>query len=496
MHKKRFGDWKVGVEEVILFLIIVLNVFDAIERLPGVFDYIKKIISWAALGFIFYKAKPTKIVFGVRERAIEDILLIAGYFLILIKDLVSYAWSSINDASPFLRPFFETLIRNQGGIEIFGIYAGLFLILAVCINMIMKYPTKGPSMMHIFHEDGPIPQNFKYFFHKLTTSFFILVAFYVIVFNLVMEWLAIAIDAPLLMIALATYILFIVKHREKFNPRSFLAKFGDFGSSFYEEVIKKFTYKKTILKALFAMLVLHIATEALHFIWPYVFGVADSLYFGLLSSTHLSAFQVFAMDSVGLDMLGKVSLLVTMLGNVVAILFLLLAPGYLWYLIYKNKKFSMSRMKIGLLSSSLVMFFLSPAFSIRSLIDAPLAGVDIAGQSIVQNTVIGIYPTVLIALSIGILLSILSSDTKKEMGIMKAILFVTQIFFTAYILMFSFSVSSYYVDTIAFLFSSGKFILSLVFVIFFLVTIAFYLLGIFSFIKNTLLHGKEHLSVK
>ncbi|MBN1175288.1 hypothetical protein JXA48_01455 [Candidatus Woesearchaeota archaeon] len=496
MLKKRFGDWKVGIEEIILFLIIILNVFDAIEHLPSTLDYIKKIISWAALGFIFYRAKPTKIIFGTYQKGIEDIMLISGYFLILIKDLVSYAMSSVNDASSFLVPFFNALIKNQSSIEIFGIYAGMLLILAVSINMILKHPIRGPSVMHIIHEDGPIPNNFKDFFHRLLTSFAVLVAFYLIVFNLVMEWLAIAIDAPLLMIALGTYIFFIIKHREKFNSRSFLSKFGDFGSSFYEDVIKHFTYKKTILRALFAMLVLHIATESLHFIWPYVFGVADSLYFGLLSSPHLSMFQVFALDSIATDFLGNALLFVTIAGNIIAILFLLLAPGYLWYLIYKNKKFTLSKMQIGILISSLLMFILSPAFKIRPLTNEALIGVNISGHSIVQNSIIGIPATVLIALSVGLICALLSTDISKEKKIMRLITIVTQIFFTIYIALFTYSISNYYIQSIIYLSTIKKYVLLIIFALFFIITVLFYLFGTIGFIKDTSAHAKEHLTAK
>jgi len=306
-----------------------------------------------------------------------------------------------------------------------------------------------------------------------------------------MEWLAIAIDAPLLMIALCTYIFFIIKHKEKFNSKNFLSRFGNFGSSFYEKIIKQFTYKKTILHGIFAMLVLHITTESLHFIWPFVFGISDSLYFGLLTSTHLSVFQVFIMDMIFLDFLGKILLIIILAGNIFAILFLLLTPGYLWFLIYKNKKFSLSHMKVGILVSSLIIFVMAPAFSIKPLINELITGVDIAGQSIIQNSLASLPIVVLIALTAGLTCSILSTKMKIEKIIIKIIVIISQIFFTTYITLFTFSISVYYVETIQYLANVNKYFLLIIFVLFFAISIAFYLLGTIGFIKNTLVMLKN-----
>lgn len=495
MLKKRF-DWKFQIEEVILLMIIVLNIFDAAETLPATLDYVKKIISWAGLGIIFYKAKPTQIIFGVRQKAFEDVLLIAGYFLILIKDLVSYAMSSITETSSFLVPFFNVLINNAYQIEIFGIFTGLFLIIAVSINMILKHPIKGPSIMEIIHEEGSIPQNFKELTRKVLTSTAVLLAFFLIVFNLVMEWLAIAIDAPLLMIAIAFYLFFIVKHHKKVFSKKFLIKFGDFGSKFYEDIIEHFKYKKTILRALFAMLVLHIATEALHFIWPYLFGVADSLYFNLLSTAHPSFYSLFVTDALVVDFFSSILLFIAYIGNLAAILFFLIAPGYLWFLIYKNKKFALSKIQITLLVSSISIFILSPAFQISLLWSQLISGVDIIGQSILQNSLFPIEVTVLISVCFGLFASLISRKKHVEMNIMKIITILSQSFFVFYITLFTISISQYYVNTLIYLASISKFFLMFIFAIFFIITLLFYILGTFSFVRDTHAHSKEHLTVK
>jgi len=495
MLKKELRTWAIGIEEIVLISIIILNFFDAVEYLSPTLDYVKKIISWAALGYLFYHSKPTKIIFGTKNSKM-DFLLVISYFLILIKDLVSYARSSINETSKFLMPLFKSLIENQSSIESFGIYAGLFLIFTISVNMVMKYDIKEPSVLSIFRKNKLIPKNFKSFFFHSIEGFVLLLAFYLIVFNLVMEWLAIAIDAPLLMISLAIYIFISFKHKHLLSSKKFLNKFGNFGSSFYEEIIKKFMYKKTILRSLYALLVLHIATESLHFIWPYIFSVADSLYFGVLNSVHLSAFQIFIIDSAGFNLLNMLLLVVAILGNVLAVLFLLLAPGYLWFLIYKNKKFSLSRMNIVVLVSSLLIFILMPAFRFTTIIDQPLLGVDISAQSIVQNSLFGLPLGLLIALTGGLVVSLLSVNINYEKRIMRLITLISQLFFIGYIFLFTVSLGDYYLKTIKYLFINNYFYMGFIFSLFFIILLLFYFGGTFSFLRDTIKHANEHLKTK
>ena len=108
-----------GAEEFILLGIIILNVLDAFEIIGSDLDYIKKIISWTALGMLIYKASPSKIFVGWRKKSMDGVLLTA-YFLMIIKNLISYAYVAVDSASSFLLPFYQFLILHAVTIELVG----------------------------------------------------------------------------------------------------------------------------------------------------------------------------------------------------------------------------------------------------------------------------------------------------------------------------------------------------------------------------------------
>ena len=488
-----------GIEEIILFLIVVLNVLDAVEILPPDLDYIKKLISWSALGYLFYKTHPSKILFGHKKPGLDTTLLIA-YLFMIVTFLVSYAISVTSEAqrlgksiSGFLAPLYDFLISNATLIDMVGLYIGLFLLLGIAIRFALQVPITSPSVMSILFKKSGTPKKFFPFLWRVCATYFVLLAFFIIAFNLVMEWLAIAIDAPLLMIGLATYIFFIIRHKEKFSPGSFLARFGDFGSRVYQDVIEHFKYKKTIFRAVGVMLVLHILTEALHFLWPWVFGRQDALYFGLLTAPHPSALATFTADSVGLALSSKFALGAVLLGNGLGMLFLLLFPGLLWYLLYKNRPFHPTRTFLGVVFFSLITMALAPAFSLRPIRSSLIAGVDIAGKSVTSSMVLPLEWTVMIAMAMAIFVVIVSSRLRAERFLFQTLIHVSQVFFTVYIAMFFFSVARYYLITIGILGMASRIVLAAAFILFFAITALFYIFGLFGFLADTEAHIKEHV---
>jgi len=65
------------IEEIILLFIILLNIMDFLEILPGDLDYAKKIISWSALGYLLYKASLTRIFFNNKHKFVDFALIIS-----------------------------------------------------------------------------------------------------------------------------------------------------------------------------------------------------------------------------------------------------------------------------------------------------------------------------------------------------------------------------------------------------------------------------------
>ena len=487
-----FKNLEIGVEEIILLAIIILNVLDAFEIIGSDLDYIKKIISWAALGFLLYKVKLSELFVGTDNKRL-DLALIFGYFLLTIKNLISYAAVELEQTSVFLKDFFMVLVQHGTVIETWGIYIGLLILLIVSLRLSFKH-IKDPSVMHLIHAKESKPENIKEFFGRWFTVYGIILAFFLIFFNLIMEWLAIAIDAPLLMIGLGIYFFFIVKHKEKFSQTSFLKKFGDYGGKLYENVLKNIRYRKTAFRTISAMIILHVITDTYTFVWPYLVGFGDRLYIGLLSQTHLSLFTLISSQLSGLSFIEASSLIIIYLGNVIALLFFLLFPVYTWFVFYKNRTIHPKKIQLSILVSSLVMFFLAPTFKIRALFNEQLFGVDIIGQQ--SFAVLGFSGVVLLALSVGIFIELYSATIQHEKWVIIGLIFLSQAFLVTYMLLYLFSISVFYIYTIAQLFFMSSFILLAFFAILFAITLCFYFFGVGGFIIMTFKHLREHIKIE
>jgi len=476
MQKKRLMH---RIEEFILFLLILLNILDFFEILPADFDYVKKVISWTALGYLLYKASLTKIFFNNHHKYI-DVLLIISYFMLIFKNIVIFSSGLIEEFVVFY-DFQNFIIENSSLLEFYFLIIGSIMILLLAIYSAFFIEVKKPSLMHIIHEENK-PNNLYKFLIRIITIYLVYTAFFVVVFNLVMEWLAIAIDAPIIMIAILFYLFIIIRHYKKYNAETLIYKIGEFGEKFYGKFISLFHYKKTILLGISGMLVLHLLTDALSFIIPYIFIFKDTLYFSFLGSGHDALIPLFLQQIAGMPELEQFSLFFVYFLNTIGVLLLLLLPSLFWYIAFTGKKFQISKFKVSLVITSISIFLIAPIFKITRLADKPILGVDIK-TSVAQNILFNNFFQVLFfAFILFILFNLLQNQYKKY--IIYLIMFASILFFTYYIYLFFTSLLLYYIDIIRVLFSTSRFVLSLHFLIFLTINILFYVAGFIMFIDE------------
>src|SRR3989338_7926550 len=110
------------IEEIFLALIILWNIFDFLELLPGDLDFAKKIVSWAAIGYLFLKASPTSIFFANKNISL-DIMIILSYFCLIVKNLVAYAIAAA-DESHFMSSTLHFLAYAGVSLEQYFFYIG------------------------------------------------------------------------------------------------------------------------------------------------------------------------------------------------------------------------------------------------------------------------------------------------------------------------------------------------------------------------------------
>ncbi|MBI2134489.1 hypothetical protein HYU09_00730 [Candidatus Woesearchaeota archaeon] len=475
MQKKR---WMFRIVEIILIFLILSDILDFFDILPGDIDYISLIVTWASLGYLLYRASLTRVFFNSRRKLV-DILLISSYFMLVLKNLIQFSSGRLEEYAVFYG-FQKFIVDNSASLELYFFVAGSVAILLLAVYSALSISIKKPSLMHIIHEEGK-PKNLYRLMVRIITIYLVYIAFFIVVFNLAMEWIGISVDAPILMIGLLLYIFVVARHR-KYRAESLVFKIGEFGMDFYKKYVSLFHDKNTILLGISGMLVLHLLTDALSFIIPYILVFRDILYFSHLGPGHDALMPLFLQQISGQPALEVFSLFFVYLLNIMGILLLLLLPSLLWYMAFSEKKVHISNFKVSLIITSVAVFIIAPVFRISRLQESPIVGVDIK-TGFAQNLLFSDFFQVLFFAFILSAAIILLLDSYKKYFV-HFILLKIIIFFMYYIYLFATSLFLYYIGIIAALFAASRLILSFYFLIFFAISILFYLVGFIMFVDE------------
>lgn len=475
MQKKRWLHW---TEELILVFLILTDVLDFFDVLPGDIDYITLIVTWTALGYLLYRISLTRVFFNQRNRFV-DFLLIIAYFMLVVKNLIVFSSGRLGEYS-FLRAFQEYIVASSGIIEVYSFITGAIIIMLLAVYCSFAIGITKPSLMSIMHEEGT-PRTLSKLIIRIISVYIACMAFFIVVFNLAMEWIAISIDAPLLMLALLFYIMIIRRHKSH-RVESLVYRLGELGADFYAKFISLFHYRHTIMLGISGMLALHLATDAINFILPYIVILRDTLYFGPLGEGHDALASLFLEQAKGLGPAEIVSLLLIYVLNTIGILFLLLLPSFAWYIAFSGEKMHISKTAISLVISGVAALITSPVFSILRIENGAFAGVDIRTH-FAQNFIFDDFSHSLLLVSVIFIASMLLLEGYKRL-VIHFILLKGILFFMFYTYLFSTSVFLYYIWFIRDLISGSMFFLAFNFLLFFAISILFYIAGFIMFVDE------------
>ncbi|MBR9693205.1 hypothetical protein GOV07_04750, partial [Candidatus Woesearchaeota archaeon] len=411
---QRLG-WRIN--ELLLVVIIAFQILDFFKLLSPFWDYVKKIVSWALIGYLIYLTSPSGLFFG-EQRKWWDASVILAYFSLTLKNIIGFAGAARDKmlasvmsyvtfipatetvegvakitvsegvfnafsfgmtplvnvshyAKPFvamltmntpnipftiaageqtmtafLQPFglnglvlqfYNSLIMHGGIIERVSFLLGAAVLLILGLYAALRFPVKERSVLGVLHEHGPI-SGIGHGIIRIFSVLFVMAAFFVLIFNLVVEWLAIAVDAPLAMIGISVYLLLAVQFHRKthrhFKEGEVLEKVGGFGTNFLKDFAKLFTSKDTVLIGISGLLVLHLVVDIGTFIIPYITGFVDPLYFGHLGAGHDTIPALMDAAWSG-DLVRNLSVFSIYAFNTIGILALLGLPAYIWYKIFR-----------------------------------------------------------------------------------------------------------------------------------------------------------------
>lgn len=494
------------IEELIVLSIILLNILDFLEILPGELDYVKKIISWTVLGFLLYKASLSKIFYGNKNKFV-DITLLFAYFCLVLKNIIYFANAGIEEGG-FVSSLYAQLINVGWLINHYSFYIGGSLLIIIAYYMAAKLTVKTPSLMHVIHEEGVPKSDFKKL-ERFIVTYLVIVFFFVVVFNLVMEWLAFAVDASLLMVGLMFYILTAFRrHSKGFNPSSFIYKVGEFGESFYESFIGLFQSPKKIFLGISGMLILHLLTDFGSFILPYITGIHDILYFSQLgieitSVTKMILYEFSLLSyhnlPLVLDILSKFMIIFIYCFSVLGMIFILVLPGYIWYKLYHGGWFRLHRLDLSIYFMAVTAYILSPAFKVLPIMLSSGGSIGLVGVKlilipfsessmfarIVEPFILQLLFTVLAIIVVGVFVNWISRNFDSKEKVIIVGLILLNLFFGRYIFLFFIDIVFYYSEILRVLVSNGSYFTAFYILLFFIVNVLFYIFGFIIFIFET-----------
>jgi hypothetical protein len=471
--KQAFG-W--GMREFILILVIVLNFLGFFKLLPNEIDFIEKFISWTLLGILLYHANLSQILFGETHRKI-DVILILSYFGLIFKDLIAFVSTLVEEfPNSLFMSTYQFLIDNHVLFQKWLFIFSSVVIIILAFYVALKVEFKIPSMMHILHEDGGWNKNPLKFIERFLLTNLVFFGFFIIVFNLFAEWLAIAVDDPLLLLG----IVFFVFMGKKLTLGTKIEKLGSMGEKFYEEFVRLFQSEKKIWFALSGILVLHILTDVANFMIPYIFNLSSALYAQDIA-THTPLYELILSGLKSAPLLmDKILIIYGYAMNTIGILFLMIGPAFIWYKLYKNENFDLHPIVIFFFVSSVIYFVVDPVFSVGALEIEGLVGADIRSESILPN-----MPVFLLSSLAGLVIALLSMIDFIKKGVILIFTVGIETFFFYYIYFYFTSIAKSYIGLIQFFFAQQEWFFMAGFSLFFGISCLFYLGSSIAFLIDT-----------
>jgi len=448
--------------------------------LPADLDFGKKVVAWVFLGCMFYGLNFTWLFFGNRrERTgpipdkVMNLVLLLFFYAFAMKTILTVSASSAHEVVLF-SALLNYVAANEGFLQLIFFNIG-WIGLAVYSLYISIFSDINPnSLLGNLHIDT------KPWIVRFVSITLLLFSFSLLVFDLVLEWLGIAIESLLIMLAIGAYLFLIVKKHKHFSADNLIYRIGNFAENFEEHFLKFFHDKAHVFLGITGLLVLHLLTDISTFLIPYIFGLSNSFYFNILGHEPLLA-QYLADISLA----NPIVVSLAYVFNVVGVFMLLILPAYMWYEVYSNNVHMLPKWLTSLTLSSILVILVSPLFKFTSLNHPQLVGVDIVGLSVVTPqltaSVIGA-----VVLFVGLLaLAHLPLLRKVEYH---AIMTLAVGFMLYYLFFFYTSTMTYMRLELLGAFQAGAYVIFGVFSLLFLMTVAFLVFGSIKFIIQIVRH--------
>lgn len=358
--------------QIYFIFFILLNIADFLDFLSGDLDFFKKLLSWALIGYMFYYVSPTKIFIGKRLKKYDIYFLIGYSFMTIVKALKLYLVSFNKNNFFIFKPILVYLSQINNLVEI-SFLIGLLIIIINSFIILSKYKSSEDSFVGSIKLSGFV----KFLRVDILILILIQIFFALTIFNLFMEWFALAVDALILVLGLIYYLIYYIHQHTRINT-TYLSNVSNTGSQFLKNIIKTFSNYKTFMVGVSLILTLHLLVDSGVFLFSYSFGTGSSLYFHALSqggTEHIPIFNfesftnsrfyqdiVSVLNSITFDLIDKILVILSIflidLISLFLFFFLFISPFYFMYNIINKNKIKLNK-TISILFLTSIVFFIS-----------------------------------------------------------------------------------------------------------------------------------------
>jgi hypothetical protein len=380
-----------------------------------------------------------------------------------------------------LLTFYNTIVQHAFIIEKVSLVAGMLLLLIVAMYASYKISVRKPSILAVVHEEGPAT------LWRAFWVFLLLAGFFVVVFNLLFEWMTITNDTPLLLalIVVVGLILFVKHAHLRFDE--IIDRIGDTGEAFYKRVLHLFMDSKTILLGISGFLVLHLLTDVGNFIAPAIFFWYKTLYVQSLPGDHTALLTMISSSLTG-NVLQDILIILAYIASTLGIIFLLVLPAVIWYKIFKIREShehlpDWKGWHVGLVLSCIVVYILLPVFKFTTIGGGELVGVNLTSSALDAGRLGNLHMVLGIAAGVFLVCTIIGGmhDYGRRVLMLGPFL-AAAIFFGIYVYYYFISAFVYYASLLVRLLQEGMFSVIIPVLIIFAFTILFFVTGFFSFL--------------
>ena len=376
-----------------------------------------------------------------------------------------------------LLPFFNLVVLHANSIQVWGLIIAMSLVLSLGVYTTLRLPIGQKSIVGLI--DYGEAHGLARILMRLILVVMVSLAFLLFIFVPVVEWLALALDAPILVLALLVSVLLILLHKKSFSFEQWEEWVTDFGSNI-KPYIELFCNKKTVLLGVSGILVLHLLVEIFTYIIPLLLPVTNQLYLTQLPYDFVHLFSL--VDSLWWYPL--------VLLNVFAWVCILAIPGYIWYKIYLFKTGrhghpSFSPLFLGVFFGSLVVALLNQMIWFSRIDAEGLIGVYFFGQAPTGD------PVVSLMLFVGVFaLTYFFAQFSVKRFLYIVPVFLPLVFMGVYTWLFFESAFTYYLDVSLTAFMSSWYFLGFVLMLFLLLSSLFYISAFMFFVYEVI--KEEH----